>query len=276
MTDRFSTLPSYLAERAKSVTLAGRVPALLAHPDWLTPGPWVLWMHGRTAHKELDPGRYLRWLRAGIGVCAIDLPGHGERLDRAYHSGERTLEMLAQAMPEVDAVFAEVTAENSPYRGQDGTPLFDPARAGIGGMSAGGMTTLRRLGDPHPFVCAAVEGATGSFDHMPHYLERHGRELFERIDPRRYLDTFRPIPLLILHSEADEMVPIDGVRAFVDDARASYTRHGADPSLITLHTWPTTGAPREHLGFGRFSNDAKNLQTEFFAKWLNASPPSSV
>jgi len=34
-------------------------------------------MHGRTANKELDPGRYLRLIRAGIAVCAIDLPGHG-------------------------------------------------------------------------------------------------------------------------------------------------------------------------------------------------------
>ncbi len=263
MIDRFAALPQYLAERSKMVSLGDGVPALVAHPDWTTPSPWVLWMHGRTAYKELDPGRYLRWLRAGIGAVAVDLPGHGERLDRSFHSGERTLLMIDRMVGEIDAIVAEVRAQ---WGGEGG--VFDVARVGIGGMSAGGMATLRRLGEPHGFVCAAVEGATGSFEHMPHYLERHGRELYERVDPRRHLDTFRPIPLLILHSEADEMVPIEGVRAFVDDARASYQRQGADPGLITLQTWPTTGAPREHLGFGRFSNDAKNLQTEFFKKWL--------
>jgi len=79
--ERFSRLPSSLASRAKSVRF-GDVPALLAHPDWETPAPVVLWMHGRTVSKELDPGRYLRWVRAGIAACAVDLPGHGERFAR--------------------------------------------------------------------------------------------------------------------------------------------------------------------------------------------------
>lgn len=265
MIDRFSALPGYLAERSKTITLAG-VPALVAHPDWQTPSPWVLWMHGRTAYKELDPGRYLRWVRAGIGAVAVDMPGHGERIDRSYHSGERTLEMIEQMVREIDAVVADLLKQWGSEAGEK--KLFDPARAGIGGMSAGGMATLRRLGEPHTFKAACVEGATGSFEHMPHYLSKHGQELFDSVNPRTRLATFRPIPLLILHSEADEMVPIAGVRAFVDDARASYTQQGADPSLITLHTWETTGAPREHLGFGRFSNDAKNMQTEFFRMWL--------
>ena len=41
-----------------------------------------------------------------------------------------------------------------------------------------------------------------------------------------------------------------------------------DPSLIELKTWPTTGAPNEHIGFGRFSNDAKNAQTDFLRRHL--------
>jgi hypothetical protein len=35
-----------------------------------------------------------------------------------------------------------------------------------------------------------------------------------------------------------------------------------------LVTWPSTGAPHEHLGFGRVANDAKNLQTAFFKRHL--------
>jgi len=33
-------------------------------------------------------------------------------------------------------------------------------------------------------------------------------------------------------------------------------------------TWPTTGAPDEHIGFGLKSNDAKNAQTDFLKRWL--------
>src|SRR6185436_2606689 len=104
-TDRFARLPQSLSRRARWERLGpSGVPAMLAHPDWRTPAPVVIWMHGRTAHKELDPGRYLRWLRAGIGACAIDLPGHGERADQALQTGAGTLRVVTQAVEEIAAV----------------------------------------------------------------------------------------------------------------------------------------------------------------------------
>jgi len=149
-----AALPHDLRKAAR-LTRIGQIPALLAHPDWQRPAPAMLWMHGRTATKELDPGRYLRWLRAGIGVCAIDLPGHGERLIPEYHTPARTLDMLEQAVREVDAVVEFLASPE--HRG-----VFDLDRLGIGGMSAGGMVTLRRLCDEHEFRCAAIEGTTGN------------------------------------------------------------------------------------------------------------------
>ena len=62
-----------------------KVPAMLSHPDWRTPRPTVLWMHGRTVSKEIDNGRFLRFVRAGIASVSLDLPGHGERLDASKH-----------------------------------------------------------------------------------------------------------------------------------------------------------------------------------------------
>ncbi len=44
--------------------------------------------------------------------------------------------------------------------------------------------------------------------------------------------------------------------------------HDADDIPIELISWPETGAPHEHMGFGRMSNEAKNRQTEFLAEWL--------
>jgi dienelactone hydrolase len=232
----------------------------------------MLWLHGRTVNKELGPGRYLRWIRAGIGACAIDLPGHGERFDADAQRPERTLYVVRQAIGEIDHILRALTGPE--FRLPDGRPAFDPARIGIGGMSAGGMVTLRRLCEPHPFVCAAVESTAGDFSRMPAYDARYDRALIDEIDPLRHLANWRAIPLLALHSEADEWVPVDAIRAFTDALRQRYSAQDADPQTVELMTWPTTGAPAEHSGFGRVSNDAKNLQTAFLARHLGATPPA--
>lgn len=275
--DRFAQFPSELAARVRTMRLgASSIPTLLAHPDWVTPAPVMIWLHGRTVSKELDPGRYLRWLRAGIATCAIDLPGHGERFDESMQLPERTLDILLQAVGEIDQITAALSSPH--FRG-----CFDQSRFGIGGMSAGGMTTLRRLCDPHPFTCAAIEGATGWLEGlyaplrsgMPvrsSTLPQHPQDKIKALDPTRRLASFKPLPLLVLHSEKDEVVPWAGMRVFLSNLKDRYIVAGADASLIEIKTWPTTGAPQEHSGFGRVSAEAKTVQTDFLARHLGATP----
>jgi len=279
MPDLASNFPASLRERAAFARLAGPfqdIPALLAHPQagWDQPGasprpaPVCIWLHGRTANKELDPGRYLRWLRAeggGMAACAVDLPGHGERADPQRQLPERSLEGVEQAAAEIDAIVSALAEPRF-------NSAFDTTRLAIGGMSMGGMVALLRLCRPHRFRCAAVEATTGCFEGFqgrPFYIEPRVRraEAIRHInDPEP--DGWRPIPLLALHSEADRWIPVAAMRTFIDALRERYTRLGADPAVIRLHTWPETGAPEEHIGFGRVSNEAKNLQTEFLARWL--------
>jgi dienelactone hydrolase len=262
MDPRFAQLPRSLAERTVSDTLGDGVPALIATPPGDGPVPFVLWMHGRTVSKELDPGRYLRWIRAGIGAVAVDLPGHGARFVPGAHDPERTPAVVEQMVGEIDGVLLSLRERH---------PRLDLTRAAIGGMSAGGMATLRRLCDPHPFVAAAIEGTTGDltglyFPHTAHGKDwpvSHDRASVERIDTARHLAGFRPIPLLALHNEGDALVPVGVQRAFLDRLRDHYRAEGADPDLVRLHTFAETGAPQEHAGFGRFGNEAKNLQVEF-------------
>lgn len=268
MDDRFKQLPSALRERSRRERLAG-VPALIAIPDRATPSPVMLWMHGRTVDKELDPGRYLRWLRAGIATVALDLPGHGERDGPRLHDPDTTPVVLAQMLGEIDAVLDAL-------RLLPDADAIDFGRMGIGGMSAGGMVALRRLCDDHPFACAAVESTTGWLAEMynPTRSESarwpvdHDPAAVERIDPMRHLDAFRPIPMLALHSEADQTVPFAGMAAFLDALGDRYAQAGAARDLITVKTWPETGAPFEHAGFGRVAAEAKNIQTEFLARHL--------
>lgn len=273
MDDRFTKLPRALEERTRFIKLGeSGVPTLLAIPDSPRPAPCCIWLHGRTAFKELDPGRYLRWIRAGVGACAIDLPGHGGRAaERDGHDPGASLGTLEQLIPEIDQIVRALA------EGEQGE-LIDASRLAIGGMSLGGMGALRRLCDEHPFLCAAVEGAAGSLrdlyfpeagrDAAPSNV-RHDPERVRPLDPIEHLDTWRPIPLLVLHSESDRLVPWHAQQRFVDALRARYRSVGADPGLIEVTTWPETGAPEEHLGFGRFSNDAKNLQTEFLSRHLS-------
>lgn len=265
---RFAMFPSHLAERARTVELAG-VPTLLAHPDWQNPAPVMFWMHGRTVTKELDPGRYLRWIRAGIAAVAVDLPGHGQRVGPKLHGPDTTPSVLEQMLGEIDSVL-------SALRASEHAQLFDLNRVGIGGMSAGGMVTLRRLCDEHPFSCAAVESTTGWLSELYDPKQTQGRpwhaahdpEQIQRLDPMLHLGGFRPIPLLVLHSEADEVVPFEGMRRFVDALRNHYKAEVADPGMIELKTWATTGAPLEHAGFGKVASEAKSVQVEFLAKHL--------
>jgi len=137
-------------------------------------------------------------------------------------------------------------------------------------MSAGGMVALRRLCDPHPFRCASVEATTGNLSDLYHpnserkWLVEHPQERITPLDPLLHLKTWRPIPLLALHSEADRLIPVRGQRAFIDALRKHYQNQGTDADQVIWRTWPETGAPDEHIGFGRLSNEAKNEQTAFF------------
>ncbi len=327
---RLATLPVSLRRVARITTLGPtKAPVLLAHPDWTTPRATVMWFHGRTVSKELDPGRYSRWIKAGLAVCAIDLPGHGQRDDGRGKDPAFSLEILAEAVAEIDGIVAGLTSiggessstgeESSITRGgssttrgggfqppvadirptkpevvtgrleaappwrmarlgepdhRDGGGIFDTTRLAIGGMSLGGMVALRRLCDEHPFTRALAESTTGALAEL--YSGRagaawpvtHDAEKVAAVDPSAHLDSFRPIPLLVLHSEADAVVPWASQGLFVDRLRAHYAAVGADPAMIEVRTWPTTGAPAEHAGFGVMSNEAKTLATAFLARGI--------
>lgn len=260
------SLPSSLKRTARWEKLGGgRVPAMLVHPDWDSGEavPVVLWMHGRTVNKELDPGRYLRWMRAGIGACAVDLPGHGERYDETLQQPDRTLDVVTQMIDEIDSI-VEALAQY---------PQFDVNRLAIGGMSAGGMATIARLTKPHRFRCASVEATTGSWMHQRRraMFREQTDETIAAIDPIQHLDGWREIPFQAIHTRADEWVAFEGQQEFIDALKARY----ADPALIDFITYDTTGAPFEHAGFGRHAADAKDRQRDFLSQQLLAASSTS-
>ncbi len=267
MIDRFQRMPSALKANARWLPLGEhKTPALVVHPDWAggQKVPLVLWMHGRTAKKEIDPGRYLRWMRAGIGTCALDLPGHGERYVPSLHKPNRSFDLITQMLGELDSVLDAVAKMK----------IFSMQHLGIGGISAGGMVTLARMCRDHPFVCASVEATSGSWmnQHCQPMFGSQARHEIEKLDPVSHLEHWREIPLQAIHARHDEWVSIEGQREFLDKLKCQYQQ----PNLVEWIEYDRTGAPYEHAGFGKMAADAKNRQRDFFMKQLIDNAPRHV
>jgi len=265
--DRFKELPQSLQAKSKHIRLGDNVPALVVHPDFdkptQSPRPWVLWIHGRTVYKELDPGRYNRWARAGIGAIAIDLPGHGERFTDDGHSPTQTVQNLTQCINEIPAVIQSIADLG----------IFDMTKSAIGGMSAGGMVTSRILCNNHKFLGASLECTTGNLiglyfptDSSQSSLSRihHDRSEVEAIDTPSHLDTFKPIPLLAMHNKGDTIIPYQSQADFIQTLKSHYQTNNTNPDLIQFITFDNTGAIQEHAGFGKFAAEAKDKQLAFF------------
>ena len=74
-------------------------------------------------------------------------------------------------------------------------------------------------------------------------------------------------------SESESLIPddawvsVEGQRTFV---RALVAR-GIPQELIEFHAFPQTGAPAEHIGFGRYASQAKDLGAAFLERQLRRS-----
>lgn len=258
---RFEQLPSRLRKIAR-VERFGEVPALLAQRD-TRPRPFLLWIHGRTADKELDPGRYARYLRRGINICAVDLPGHGERYIAAMQEPEAAFDVVNQMASELDAVL-----ENLQFF--DG---FDLERAALGGMSAGGMASILRLNKPHQFRATILEATMGQWRRQRGHtmFQALTDEEFAALNPADHLSQWAEIPLLAFHSRHDEWVPFAAQEEFIARLKSRYT----NPDLIEFIAFDHTGAPKEHMGFGRQSAFVKEVQVDFLARVLKSDTENS-
>ena len=236
----------------------GDVPALLIKPDD-QPKPFLLWMHGRTADKELDAGRYLRYVRRGINICAVDLPGHGGRFVASLQEPEAVFDIVKQMSEEVDGVLKSL--------GQVGG--FDLHNAAIGGMSAGGIASIMRLVHPHSFKAAVLEATMGQWRLSRHHkiFNHLSNSQFAESNPADHLDLWREIPIVSFHSRLDQWIPYAAQEEFIARLKQRYK----DPKKIEFVTFDRTGAPKEHVGFGRESAFVKEVQVEFLAKALQVS-----
>ena len=251
----FEDLPQAIRRTARIEHLA-EVPCLLipAHAEAPKTGaPMLLWMHGRTASKEVDPGRYLRMMRSGIAVCAVDLPGHGERHAAHMNDPARVVDIVLQMVDEIDAVtWAAIDALG-----------VNPDRVALGGMSAGGMAAIARLCLPHRFRALTLEATSGDWSSLASWsqLDEQARAKAMERDPIRHLDGWRPLPVLAAHARGDQWIPWSGQQRFLELLR---TRGCA----VQTEVFDETGALHEHVGFGRYAAQVKETQRDFLVHAL--------
>ena len=255
----FGQRHSALERTSRTLRLGNDVPVMLVVPEENeAPTPLLIWMHGRTADKELDPGRYLRLMRRGIASCSIDLPGHGERFDDLSHEPAAVLAIVEQMAEELDDVVEDLRQLGE----------FDPDRIAIGGISAGGIAALVRCCSPHPFAAITLEATTGNLEHRASAAFADPDRL-KRLDPINHLDQWREIPVLALHNQLDEWIDVEGQRTFIEALRSHYE----DPEDVLFHVYEEpTGAPFEHAGFGRLSADSKARQVAFLESAFGICP----
>jgi pimeloyl-ACP methyl ester carboxylesterase len=231
---------------------AERPKARKSRSTWTAdPHEAIVVLHGWTGSVAPDIVEYAPFLRQTAGVLALDFRGHGESDDAPTTWGMREVEDVAGAL----AWLGE--------RGVTRVALFGTSMGGItaiasvgvlgdGSLAAADMDVDAPAGvvpPPRPRIVAVVadsvppELAIGVGSRLPGPF---GRVVADRLfasasrelggDPRetepiRMVGLIEPVPLLLIHGEADRTVPIaDGRRlaAAAGPSTAHWTVPGAD------------------------------------------------
>lgn len=212
------------------IEIRGQIFFPVAHPSRLY--PVLVICHGipgsGTARDPGDPGyEALANDFASLGIAAVifNFRGCGD-------SGGN-FEMMGWTR-DLEAVLDRVL----------NTPFIDPTRAVVIGFSGGGAAAIHVAADRSDVYALAVVGTPSNFtifekDAMeivddfrdrgiirdidfPQDLERWMAE-FRQIEPRRWISHFKGRFLLIVHGDADEVVPFEQGRELFEKASAGIT-----------------------------------------------------
>ena len=226
--------------------------------------PLVFVVHGLLSRKERHSELCLALAHAGFTACALDARGHGERVappGGARLDGALGLEFLQAFADAVVGTSADLPSV-ADYLGRDDY--------GVIGHSMGGYVALRAAAsDERARVIVSVAGnpdwsllpqGAGAF-----YLPPELADLARRESPLGQAARIFPRPLLMLHGDADTVVPIAGHRALRQALRPLYDA-AAEPRLrerLSLveypgigHEWLPDMAERAVAWMGRYLTES--------------------
>ena len=195
--------------------------------------PLIIMIHGLEAAKETALPYAYRLAQAGFHTVCFDAREHGERTNPAFQSASpaermrRLYDIIFATAADIDTVIGDF-ADHS---------RVDIDRIGLVGFSMGGMIIYHYLTrGRHPGIRAAVPIiATPAFIRKidsdrardPALAGLVDEKTLSEIagrDPSRRLSALPDLPLLILNGTADELMPIDDIRAFYRQAKDLYDR----------------------------------------------------
>lgn len=213
--------------------LAG-IPCLEIRPQAAGPLPTVLLYHGWTSNKENQ--RFLGGILAsqGFAVIAPDAPGHGGR-DRIDFSAPTALpdNFWRTVLSEV----REAAELLSAVLDRAGT---DPDRLGVVGISMGGYIGSGVFARHREIKCFVNLLGTGAWEKSEELRQAKGRSLARpdqmadimACSPLQNKDSLYPRPLLMLHGDADPIVPVECERYFASELASVYRDEPGKVKLV--------------------------------------------
>ncbi len=240
------------------VRLAGRwLPAVADGDDAWTPDPHeaIVLLHGYSGSIAPDLVEYAPFLRATAGVLGIDFRGHGDSDDGPTTFGLLEVEDVAGALAWLGERGLTRVALVGTSMGAM-TALAAVAVLGDGSLAAADVdpaSSSASIGAPRPRIVAVVADSAATDPTVPvasrlsvprpfrRFMaarlfdgarDRLGADL-RATAPERIIGLLDPVPLLLIHGDADRTVPIaDGRRlaALAGPSAQHWVVPGADHS----------------------------------------------
>lgn len=189
--------------------------------------PTIIFYHGWSSNKELQRLRGFVLAAAGYQVIIPDAVYHGERNHLRDYGMEAAREyfwdVIFSNMEEFNVIMTESVSKYG----------ADPKRIAVTGNSMGGFTAggiFTHNEDVKTIVVlngtCAWESFNGDVWEPEDDILRKKFKVIEKrvkdLDPINHLDKLKNRPILMLHGESDNMVPIEGQIKFYEKLKPLY------------------------------------------------------